>query len=128
MKIDKTFANKIFIKEVPEESVGPLLKSLILNAWMDHDVLSEAMIVKANKKLTIEMLPKTFDVDNVVKETLRKGILMLDRIGPIMFNLRLYVYQTKQVYTLDIDKFAYENNGKSLGVIIDKALKDIGNG
>jgi len=125
VKLDKTFPNKILVKEIPEENIELFIKSLLLNAWMDHDIPSEARTVKEDKKLTVEMLPKTFDIDAVVKDTLRKGILILERIGPIMFNMRLWVCSAKQQYTLDIDKFSYESDGHSLSTTIDKTIKDL---
>jgi len=125
MNIDLTFPSKIFIKGFKDEQVPIFIKNFIQNAWMEHDAPENMRPIKGAKKLTLEMLPKDFNVDEIVVKAMKKGLLFYDKIGTVNVWINLLISKaagTNPGYKIEIDKFAYEKDGNNLKSVIDKSL------
>lgn len=128
MKIDTTFPSKFIIKELDENQVIPFLAAFVKNAWMEHDIPEGNRKVKENKKLTLDHLPKDFNINDVAEKSFKKGILHLDRIGFVNIWISLIITKATGIhpgYKIEIDKFSYEKDGHSLKNVVDKSLSEI---
>jgi hypothetical protein len=126
MKIDKTFPTKIIASDLEESEVVPFIKALIECAWTDQDVPGGMRKVGCGKKLTLDMLPKTFDATVQAKNAYKRKLLNLERIGGVFIDLKLVVAQkANSKYEVNIDKFSYEKDGAILESIANQAMKMI---
>ena len=89
MKINYTFPSKVIISTSSDLETKSFIKSFIEFAWLDHDVPSQLRTIKESIKLTLEMFPKDFKLEELVEKIFTKGLLNQDKIGvvPIFINM-----------------------------------------
>ena len=128
MQIDITFPSKIMIKDLNEYQATAFLKAFIKYAWLDHDVPEGARMVKEDKKLSLEKLPKGFSIDEAAEHAFKRGILVLERLGLANLYIKAIITKTTEKnpsYKVEIDKFEYEKDGNVLKSVVDKAIAEI---
>lgn len=128
MKTDTTFPSKFIINDFKEAQVVSFLKGFIKYAWQDHDVPEGHRMVKESKKLSLEMLPKDFNIDDIAKRAFKKGIMHFDKIGVVNVWISLVITKTagtNPAYKIEIDKYSYEKDGHSIKSIVEQALAEI---
>ena len=84
--------------------------------------------IKEDKKLSLDLLPKGFNIDEVAINAFKKGVLFYERIGIV--NIWINMVITKTIgkdgkYKIEIDKFAYEKDGHSLKSVVDSSLENL---
>jgi len=127
VSVNNIFMNKTIVCGLDKDNVSNFMSNLIKNAWLDQDIPDGMRDVKGDKTMTLDMLPKDFDVDDVVSGAVKKGILMLDRIGVVGVNLTAWINKIEfsNELRVEIDKANYEKDGKSLLAIVNKSIKEL---
>lgn len=133
MKIDVKFPNKIILMTNDKQKVISFIKEFFKQAWLDHDIPSDMRKVKDPKKLTLDMLPKDFqlskieEIANNFKDNSLNSI-KYPKIGVVSVNIDILISpKTKlcQEYKIMIDKFEYEKDGHNLMSVINKTIANI---
>ena len=128
MQIDTTFPSKLIINYMEEAQAIPFIKNFIKFAWLQHDAPEGFKKIKEDKKLSLDLLPKGFNIDEVAINAFKKGVLFYERIGIV--NIWINMVITKTIgkdgkYKIEIDKFAYEKDGHSLKSVVDSSLENL---
>jgi hypothetical protein len=128
--IDQKFSGKTIVCGLNEDNIKEFLRNLIKHVWMDHDIPDGMRYVGSGTKLTLDMLPNNFNLEQVADRAADKHILMLERIGPVGVYLNLWITKdqgTNPNIKVDIDKFNYESDGNNLNSVVNKAIQDTEN-
>ena len=127
MQIDTTFPSKYIINYIKEEQLLQFIKNFIKFAWIQHDAPEGFRKVKENKRLSLDLLPKNFDIDTVAETAVKKGVLYYEKIGVINMWINLVITKPagNKGYKIELDKFSYEKDGHSLKSVIDAAIENI---
>ncbi len=129
VSVDKTFQGKLIIKGLSEDKLVSFIRGLIINGWTDRKIPSTMKFVNSGEKLTLEMLPKNFNVTEQAEKAVKRGLLVLDKIGVVDFGLSLRVTRTTDganpTIRVELDKFEFEKDGNSIEPVITKTLKEI---
>ena len=127
MRIDSTFPDKLYIRDIQSEVITPFVKALLEGMWMDHDIPSSHRSVGDPKKLTLAMLPWNYSFDPVVEAGVSKGIISISQIGSVFMSLRMCIIKPLKAdgkYDIEIERFQYESNGFTLLPIVKKVVTD----
>ena len=128
MKINYTFPSKVIISTSSDLETKSFIKSFIEFAWLDHDVPSQLRTIKESIKLTLEMFPKDFKLEELVEKIFTKGLLNQDKIGVVPIFINMVVSKdlgTNPGYKIEIDKFYYEQDGHDIKTILNKIVNNI---
>jgi len=126
--IDTKFSGKVIICGLNDDNVKPFTRKLLKHIWLDHDIPGGMKFVGSGQKLTLEMLPANFKLNDVADNAVDKGLLMLERIGGVNVWVKLFVTKvqgTNPQTKIYIDKYEYEKEGANLSLVVNKAINDV---
>ncbi len=128
MRLELTFPNKIIVCGLNDNTIIPFLEGLLKYVWITHDIPEASRNINQGKKLTLDMLPKNFDISTVAKDAFKKGIVMFDRIGVVNVWLKAFIVRTqgtKPEIKVEIDKFSYEKDGDCLQSVLNRIKEEM---
>jgi len=127
--VDKTFQGKLIVKGMVEEDLQKFVSNLIINGWTDRKIPSGMKFVNSGEKLTVEMMPKNFNIEETASKAVKKGIMMLEKIGVVDFGLSLRITRTNQganpTIRVELDKYEFEKDGNPLDGVVNKSIKNL---
>lgn len=117
LKSETVFANKVIISGLTEENVQEFVEFLIKFSWVKSKLPANARFVKEAENPTLEKLPKTFSIKETAERGIKRGILILETIGPVYLGINARITNMKTGANvgvkIDIDKFLYERDDRN---------------
>lgn len=117
LKSETVFANKVIISGITEETVQEFMEFLIKFSWVKSKLPPNARFVKEAENPTLEKLPKTFSIKETAERAIKRGILVLETIGPVYLGINARITNIKtganSGVKVDIDKFLYERDDRN---------------
>ena len=117
LKIETVFANKIIINGISEDKLQEFVEFMIKYTWVNAKLPGSARFVKEAEKPTLDKLPKGFSVKDTAERAIKRGVLVLESLGPVYVGLNVRITNTKTganpCIKVDIDKFLYERDDRN---------------
>jgi len=126
--IDSKFSGRVIVCGLKGNNINQFMRSFLKHVWLEHNIPDGMKMVGSGNKLTLDMLPKNIDLNDIADKAVDKGILMLERIGPVNVWLNLWVSKdegTNPQIKVDIDKYKYEKDGDNLSSAVNKAINEL---
>lgn len=126
--IDTKFSGRVIVCGLNDNNIHKFMRNLIKNVWLEHNIPDGMRMVGSGNKLCLDMLPKNIDLNDIADNAAEKGILMLERIGPVNVWLRLWITKdegSNPHIKVDIDKFNYEKDGDNLLFVVNKSIAEL---
>jgi hypothetical protein len=116
LKVETTFANKVIVSGIQEDKLQRFVEFLIKYTWMNSKLPGNARFVKEAENPGLDKLPKTFSIKDSAERAIKRGVLILESLGPVYVGLNARITNVKTgvnpCVKVDIDKFVYERDDR----------------
>jgi len=116
LKAETIFTNKVIITGLPEADLQQFVEFIIKYAWLNAKIPASARFVKDSENPTLEKLPKTFNIKEAAERALKRGVLLLESLGPVYLGLNVHIANMKtgvnQGIKIEFDKFIFERDDR----------------
>jgi len=126
--IDNKFSGRLIVCGLNDNNIRQFMRNFIKNVWLEHKIPDGMRMVGSGTKLTLDMLPKNIDLNQIADRAVDKGILMMERIGGVNIWLNLWVTKSEgsnSQIKVDIDKYKYEKDGDVLLSVVNNSIKEL---